>query len=165
MTHNIHNLFQERDKEYIENFKSRYWQKVDKSDNCWKWTGGECSGYGTIWWTRSNGNGIHLRANRVAKYLEVEEDISNKEALHTCHNEGCCRPSHIKLGTGQENKQDSDCGKLNKEEILQIRNLGYKGIPQGDISDKFNVSRTHVSRIVRGEKWNNVGGLIKGLHY
>ena len=81
----------------------RFWDKVDKTDECWVWTAGKNShGYGAfkidnktvgahvISYTLTNGN--------IPKGIEV---------CHTCDNPPCVRPDHLWLGTRKENAQDS----------------------------------------------------------
>lgn len=41
----------------------RFWEKVDKSDGCWLWTGATTNGYGEFWY---DGERRKQKAYRVA---------------------------------------------------------------------------------------------------
>lgn len=153
---NISNLFDEADSEYVESFKSRYWGKVDKSDDCWWWTAStDGSGYGKIVF-----NGTLLGSHRVAKFLDEQRDISEKQANHYCGNRDCVNPDHIYLGTQAENIQDtvmdgnSNLQKLSPDDVREIRQIREEtGRKHQDIADDFGVCRETVGKILRGENW------------
>lgn len=70
-------------------------------DGCWEWTGAtDRDGYGVF-----NYAGKSHRANRVALLLDGR-DPGEKFACHSCDNPRCVRPSHLFIGTNQDNMQD-----------------------------------------------------------
>ncbi len=79
----------------------RFVSKVAKSDGCWLWKGKTMSGYGTVIINQ------HLfRAHRVAwtiAYGPIPDELC---VCHTCDNPRCVRPSHLWLGTQEENQED-----------------------------------------------------------
>ena len=46
--------------------------------------------------------------------------------------------------------------KLEPEDVLLIRELRDEGLTMQEIADKFEVSKTHVSKIVTGKVWSHL---------
>lgn len=82
--------------------RARFWQRVDKTGDCWIWTGR----------TRDDGYGIFtignrsLRAHRVSFAWDKGEIPLGMEVDHICHTRACVRPSHLRLATSGENSQN-----------------------------------------------------------
>lgn len=69
----------------------RFWSKVDKSGDCWIWTGGLFStGYGQI-----KVAGKTSLAHRVAWEMEHGAVPDGWVLHHTCANKRCVRTSHL----------------------------------------------------------------------
>ena len=85
---------------------TRFHTFVDRTttpQGCWPWTG-HCGkrGYGqTYMATRQP-----ARTHRVAWMLANGPIPDGTCILHTCDNTGCCNPSHLYLGTTQDNSAD-----------------------------------------------------------
>ena len=79
----------------------RFWEKVNKTDKCWLWTGGKASdGYGSF-----NYDGGQ-RAHRFSWELHFGKIPSGLLVLHHCDTPGCVRPDHLFLGTQADNAKD-----------------------------------------------------------
>jgi len=64
------------------------------------------------------------------------------------------------------NGSNNPMAKLTAESIIEIRELyATKNYTQKVIGDKYNISYQHVSDIIRGNKWQSIGGPIKGVDY
>lgn len=82
----------------------RFEAHVDKSGDCWLWTGPRsASGYGRC----SRGMKKH-RAHRVAFALYVAEIPEGMHVLHRCDNPPCVNPAHLFLGTHIDNMRDME---------------------------------------------------------
>ena len=83
----------------------RFWEKVDKSGECWIWTSavGSSLGYGVFW----IGEGRSKYAHRVSWELtHGAEPPPGMCVMHSCDNPLCVRPEHLRLGTNADNKAD-----------------------------------------------------------
>jgi len=87
---------------------NRFWSKVDKSGDCWEWTGyRERYGYGRVSMV-AIGMSNKVLAHRAAWILTHGEIPSGMNICHTCDNPICVNPSHLFLGTHQDNMRDRD---------------------------------------------------------
>lgn len=90
----------------LKSIEQRFWQFVVKHSECWEWTGAtHPAGYGVIGrGKRGTGN---ARASHVSWKIHTGEDVpAGKMILHLCDNPPCCNPSHLRLGTHQDNMDD-----------------------------------------------------------
>lgn len=81
----------------------RFWAKVDKSGECWNWTGYVMpTGYGQF--------GVSKRdivlAHRFAYTVTVGDIPEGLVLDHICHNRKCVRPDHLRLATRKQNNEN-----------------------------------------------------------
>lgn len=148
-----------------ERQRERFFVKVsiiNDTDSCWEWTASKSpDGYG-----RTVYDGISTGAHRVA-YI-IEHGLSEPPelcVLHRCDNPGCVRPSHLFLGTRQDNMYDryqkgryptptkkplKNGINLSREEIEQIRTMRRHGEGYVYLSRKFKVSLFTICKIEQG---------------
>jgi hypothetical protein len=157
-----------------------FWEQVDKNGPvrahcpelgpCWPFTGYRDElGYG-----RLRINGRKQLAHHVA--LELTGFIIPAEflqVLHRCDNPPCCRPSHLRIGTSQDDADD----KVSKErqargegngnaeltdalvqEILALHQPGVRGRGCKAIAKQFGVGKTTINHIVTGRTWKHIPG-------
>lgn len=142
----------------------RFWAKVDKSGECWLWTGGlDKDGYGKFTITLPPGSKPkqrHVRAHRYAWELANNRPFPPAlVTLHTCDTPRCVRPDHLRAGTQAENR--ADC--VRKGRTARGENSGWftkpERMPRGD----RHWTKLHPERIARGDDWRRQRGL--GLRY
>ena len=145
-----------------------FWGRVDKSggpDACWPWLGAITThGYGCV----QTGNRRVMGAHKVA-YLMSKGDVPDGyEIMHSCDNRPCCNPSHLSIGTKQDNTDDKmrkgrgltgmdwyAHRKLKPEHVQEIRSL--RGVEQsGSLAKRFGVEQPHIINIWNRRVWKNV---------
>lgn len=160
--------------------EGKFWSKVDKKGSihpihgqCWVWVGAIFSdGYGQL-----NGR----RAHRLSWELHFGKIPEGLCICHKCDNPLCVNPTHLFLGTHQDNMKDRDikgraaCGdrngrrthpestvrgekywsaRLTEDEVRLIREFSELGCKV--LARMFGVSPNTTSRIIRGKAWNHV---------
>lgn len=130
-----------------------FWGKVDKdnsnhfyeNERCWIWIA-YCNlkGYGVM------RLGIKTElAHRVSWIIAHGEIPDNLDVLHHCDNPRCIRPSHIWLGTHQENMRDMMMkGRGNQ---LSGDNHPARLHPETRARGDTHFSRLHPEKLARGE--------------
>jgi hypothetical protein len=152
----------------------RFWEKVDRSGECWVWTGRRTPrGYGEF--------GLHKpgrssRAHRVAWELTHGPIPDGMCICHACDNPPCCNPAHLFLGTSADNTRDMDekgrrvvglrpvyptgethpMAKLNSAQVAEMRALRSNGWGERQLAARFGVGHSQVHRIVSGQSWVSV---------
>jgi hypothetical protein len=145
--------------------EERLWAKVDKSGECWLWTGATAMGYGHL-----QRNGKAVKVHRLSYELEYGEIPEGMDVCHTCDNPLCVRPTHLWLGTHKENMHDRDRkgrnhapkgerspkSKLMSQQVLEIRRLANQGYSQPFLGRRFNVSSVSIYKIVNRLSWKHI---------
>jgi hypothetical protein len=112
--------------------EDRFWSKIAVGDACWLWLAGcDADGYGKFWLGDSN-----KVASRVAWELTHGTIPPGMEVCHDCpggDEPRCVRPSHLFLGTRQDNVADM---------VAKGRSLSAERSP----------SRQHPERLARGRE-------------
>lgn len=96
----------------------RFWDKVDKTTDCWNWTGAlRKNGYGCVKY-----NGKTTSAHRIV-WLLTYGQFPKTNVLHTCDNRKCVNPKHLFEGNQRDNMLDA----INKKRAsppIRKTNLG-----------------------------------------
>jgi len=86
----------------MENFTTRFWARVNKTETCWEWTGSLITGgYGRITY-----GGKQSVAHRVSYEMSGEVIPAGMDIDHICHNRACVRPEHLRLATRKQNSEN-----------------------------------------------------------
>lgn len=79
----------------------RFWAKVDRSGDCWQWTGAIQNGYGVFRF-----DGAARLAHRVSYSWATGPIPGGAEVDHMCFNRGCVNPTHLRLLSHSLNGQN-----------------------------------------------------------
>lgn len=142
------------------------------ADNgCWEYTGAlNNKGYGTI--KRYPEGSSERRTFSVHRYVYQHVVGGIPEGLlvlHKCDNPKCFNPSHLFLGTHQDNMDDAKAkgrmlggpgaGKLTVDDERAIRHLYHaESCNQRALAKYFGVSQQHISRVVNGHRSGRLSG-------
>jgi hypothetical protein len=84
--------------------RERWEAKIDKSGECWIWTGSRgFYGYGQL---RTGHSGVLERAHRLAWEFFRGPIPNGLFVLHRCDSPPCVNPDHLWLGTQRDNLRD-----------------------------------------------------------
>lgn len=75
-----------------------FWNKVNKTDDCWLWTGKIDDGYGRVYI-----KGTHYLVHRLMVAIMKEPVLPDMVIDHICKVRNCCNPDHLRQVTKSEN--------------------------------------------------------------
>ena len=143
-----------------KNDMARFFAHVDKSQDCWIWTGHKDKhGYGSLSY-----EGKHWKTHRLSYYLTHGSIPDGMGVLHKCDNPSCVNPDHLFVGTQSTNVADmksklrcaygekSGTAKLTWQQASEIRQLYVPGKRGSAVSlaDQFGVGRQQIVRVAMG---------------
>jgi hypothetical protein len=146
----------------------RLWSQVVVTDaGCWEWTGARSRrGYGSI------GLGIGarvIRAHRAAWLLAHIVIPDGMQVLHSCDNPPCVNPSHLFLGTHQDNMDDKvrkgrqsrgayhgHATVLTAADVPRIRGERAAGRTLRAIARDLGVAHNTVRNVLTDESWKHI---------
>lgn len=149
----------------------RFWEKVDRSGECWIWTGHtDKDGYG-LFHNRSGKKAT--RAHRFSFELSNGPIPEGMLVLHSCDTPPCVRFTHLFLGTHLINMRDklakgrqgvcgptnplkgefSPTAKLTDADVLIIRT---RPASLTEMAIRFGVSRGSINDVVQRRTWRHL---------
>lgn len=155
--------------------EERFWPKVMKPMDwsaCWEWQGSKSlQGYGRFKLFSYTGSGAH----RVSYALYHGVSPGQLHVCHHCDNPRCVNPTHLFLGTNDDNVADkvakgrnrtgdqrgenNGAAKLKTADVVLIKRMIANGRENTKIAAKFGVTHQLISKIRRGHLWADVVGM------
>lgn len=146
---------------------NRFFEKVnfENENGCWEWIGAkDGGGYGM-----GVTDGKKYKAHRYSWEYYYGEIPNGMWVLHKCDNPSCVRPSHLFLGTNQDNMNDKTKKErqsrlfgdrngrsiMTKEKVIEMRTMYSSGkYSYRKLSTIFGISMTQTGRILKRESWS-----------
>lgn len=127
--------------------ESRFWDKVNKADQCWVWTGAKTrNGYGNCYF-----NGRYMRAHRISFQLANPNiDIDGLCIDHLCHVTACVNPAHLRVATHKQNQENRAGAQCNSTS-------GVRGIRWDSSRNKWLARVKHNGRTINVGRFNSLG--------
>ena len=162
------------DEELKDSVRKRFYSKFIAGiiDECWEWKAYKNkSGYGVMRYGSKRGN--NALAHRISYLLNMGEIPSGLFVMHTCDNPPCVNPSHLRLGTNQDNVDDMVNkgrhyakylkGQSNLSRAIITANIARNvkidltnNIKAKEIADKYAISKHIVWDIKREKTWKHI---------
>jgi len=165
----------------VRTLEQKFWERIDKSGPvpkhtpglgpCWVWIAGKDSfGYGRV---NIGGRKERPRGAHVVSWVIAHGGAWPALCvLHKCDNPACVNPDHLFLGTRLDNNNDKiakgrngfaiqlgeihGMAKITESDVREMRRLRSLGMLQRHIGDRFGITQTNVSLIVRKKTWSHV---------
>jgi hypothetical protein len=141
----------------MKSLEERFWEKVDKSGNCWEWTAGTNGvGYGIIW------SGVRREcAHRVSWEFAHGTIPKGKWILHRCDNPGCVNPEHLFLGDSTANVRDMHrkgrgWGGIGPDTAYAVLWMRASGFSRKRIMEEYGVSLDTIKHIIIRRNWKSL---------
>ncbi len=141
-----------------ESILTRFMEKVDKTGNCWLWTGSlDRDGYGRLSIDGRNESAHRIMYIHCFGVPDKGLQICHKPII--CHNPACCNPEHLDAKPKADNEADkfldkTNSKKLSVNEIIEIRKR--VGESQTKIAQEFGVSQALIGKIINKKLWKHV---------
>lgn len=146
----------------------RFWSKVDRSGECWLWSGAKTSaGYGEFYLA-----GSMVYAHRYSDQLVRGPIPKGVMVLHRCDAPSCVNPDHLFRGTHQDNMddmwrkgrgnpgravgEDHPQAKLSLDDVRAIRARRFAGESREALAAEFGITPSYVYDLVARRAWSHV---------
>jgi len=111
--------------------EERFWSKVNKSPDCWLWTGSiDHTGFGQFRVMMLGGTHRTLRAHRYSWVLAHGEVPVGADVVHRCGTRRCVRPDHLALRVRAERLH-----RPTPRQVDVIRGYAQRGLRRGSLKE------------------------------
>lgn len=150
----------------MRSVEDRFWSYVDKSEGptaCWPWRGArDANEYGAFQLPKKL-----VGAHRFAWFLSYG-DPGQLFICHHCDNPPCCNPSHLFIGTAQDNTTDCvlklrhvhgeavHTSKLKEADIYAIQEKRREGASIQSLATEYDVTLASIVFVLTGRTWKHI---------
>lgn len=142
----------------------KFWQSVEITPTCWLWLPGKLFTYGKF---------LNTTAHRAAYELFVGPVPDDLYVCHRCDTPRCVNPTHLFLGTPQDNQLDRrskgrhgedhhpfgdghPLAKLTEADVREIRQRVGAGENFSELAREYGVSNVTLRAAARGDTWKHL---------
>jgi len=153
--------------------EARFWAKVHKlnePDGCWVWIAGQTKDMYGKFSIYKDKKCIDIRAHHYSWQLHIGRPVPKSMVIcHKCDKPYCVNPTHLFIGTTQDNTKDRDnknrqakgekinFAKLTAKEVKEIRELYLlKLYTIQQLSNSYGISYSSIAKIIRKETWKHI---------
>lgn len=143
--------------------RADFWSRIDAQTSirpCWEWKG-IVSKYG-----RHVVRGRRVLAHRFSYFLAYGIDPGSSMVLHSCDNEVCVNPRHLRLGTSEDNGKDVEVtgallamfhAPIERRRRVARSPRATGGIPGARGEDHYAATMLNVgAQLIRADYWRGV---------
>lgn len=148
---------------FLAHHKDKYYIA---ENGCMVWTAsfrGREPSYGQATW-----NGKQGYAHRYAYEAHNGPIPDGMLVRHKCDNTKCVNPDHLEIGTHVDNMRDAVVRKRTRKgerhhnnkicarDVVAIKKAHELGVSQRELSDRYGLSQSQMSRIILGKRWGHI---------
>ena len=127
---------------------------IVETNGCWRWV----KGLTTVGYGHFSIASVYYQAHRLLYILRFGADIpAGLFPDHLCRHRWCVNPDHLEPVTHRENIRRGAGTVVTADEVEMILADVASGISQRKVAKARGIDHSTVSRIVRGERWGDVG--------
>jgi hypothetical protein len=123
----------------------KFWARVDKSGECWKWTG-VLTGYG---YARLVLDGVRREGHRVSYEMANGPIPAGFHIDHMCHVRSCVNPEHLRAVTPKQNNENRGGAQVNSSS-------GVRGVTWHGPTGQWMAKAQHKGKSYYGGRFSNV---------
>jgi hypothetical protein len=147
----------------IKDYDKRFWERVDKSGDCWLWTGTVSGRYGMVKYHKQK-----WKSHRLSWFLHNGEITDGLHVLHKCDIPLCVNPEHLFLGTHQDNMRDMAIKGRRKNKAFgekhgrakltedQAKEIKTSSLGKRALAKIYGIGATTVQHIRNNQNWRHV---------
>lgn len=122
-----------------------FWAKVNKTGECWEWTGTRRQhGHGS-----AKISGMNVGAHRVSYQLHFGPIPDGMVIDHTCHNPPCVNPAHLRAVRQKQNMENRIGAHANSKS-------GVRGVSWHKARRTWNVTVKHNGKSLHGGSFRSI---------
>lgn len=140
--------------------QNKFWSLVDKSGECWIWTGTIRAGYGIVAIVK-DGKKTTAGTHRLSYEWRHGPVPTGLFVLHSCDTPLCVNPDHLFVGTHKQNMDDMRSkhrqpGFLTEDFVISARLAAARGDNIAMLPAPPGATRMSIIDAVTGKSWKHI---------